>query len=142
MRKRFFLVLIIPICLSLAGFAGTQQTDQKTQLDNTQFMRAKLRHSKDIVEGLALENYQAIAKNAQDLALLSHESNWNVFQTLDYVQMSGDFRLSANRLRDAAKAKNLDGATLAYFEVTINCVRCHKLVRQKRHVESKKSSEK
>ena len=28
-----------------------------------------------------------------------------------------------------AKAKNLDGATLAYVRLTMNCIECHKYVR-------------
>jgi hypothetical protein len=44
--------------------------------------------------------------------------------------MSSEFRGSAQRLRDHAKEKNVDAATLSYFEVTLNCVRCHKYVRQ------------
>jgi hypothetical protein len=29
-----------------------------------------------------------------------------------------------------AKDKNIDGATLAYLRLTMNCVNCHKYVRQ------------
>ena len=108
------------------GFQDPQPLDQ----DSRKFMRKKLDSSRSIVEGLAIEDYTKIAQNAQNMMLLSHESEWNVIQTDSYVKMSGDFRSSAERLRDAAKAKNLDGATLAYFEVTLNCVRCHKYVRK------------
>ena len=62
--------------------------------------------------------------------LLSHEADWNVFTSKEYLQMSSDFRSSAERLRDSAKAKNIDGATLSYFEVTLSCVRCHKYIRK------------
>ena len=44
--------------------------------------------------------------------------------------------LSAERLRDAANEKNIDGSTLEFFDVTLNCVRCHKYVR-KSHPELK-----
>lgn len=98
-------------------------------LDNTPFMMKKLDAAKNIVSGLALDDHEMIAKNATDLSLLSLESQWEVFQTDDYIRMSDEFRDSAIRLRDAAHDKNLDGATLAYFEVTLNCVRCHKYIR-------------
>ena len=29
-----------------------------------------------------------------------------------------------------AKAKNIEGVTLAYFEMTMSCVRCHTYVRE------------
>ena len=64
--------------------------------------------------------------------LQSQESQWQVIQVEPYLKMSSEFRTSAERLRDAAKAKNLDGATLAYFDMTMNCVRCHKYLRQRK----------
>ena len=92
-------------------------------------MTRKLDDARSIVAGLTTENYELISKSAQDLMLLSHEADWNVIQSQKYLRMSGDFRASAERLRDTAKEKNIDGSTLAFFEVTMNCVRCHKYVR-------------
>ncbi len=97
--------------------------------DSKSFMNRKLSASKGIVEGLSRENYDLLEKCAQDLMLISQEANWKVLNTKPYLKMSADFRSSAERLRDAAAEKNLDGATLAYFEVTLNCVRCHKYIR-------------
>jgi hypothetical protein len=45
---------------------------------------------------------------------------------------SNDFRRSADSIVQAAKAKNLDGAALAYVDMTLTCVRCHKHVRKVR----------
>ena len=92
-------------------------------------MARKLEASRDIMAGLAMEDFGKISRSAQDLMLLSHEADWNVLQTEPYLRMSSEFRSSAERLRDNAKAENLDGATLSFFEVTLNCIRCHKYVR-------------
>lgn len=93
------------------------------------FMRAKLAHSQNVLEGLTTEDYDLIEKGAQELALASLDSNWQVLQTEDYARQSAEFRRSCGTLRDAAKAKNLDGATLAWMDVTLKCVQCHKYVR-------------
>jgi len=106
-----------------------QDQEEKIQKDTTPFMQRKLDHSRDIVSGLAQENFPLITKRAQDLMLLSHETDWKVMTTPEYLRMSADFRGSAGRLRDSADAKNIDGATLAFFEVTLSCVRCHKYIR-------------
>ena len=106
------------------------QEQEKVETDRSKFMRAKVEHSKQIVEGLAMENFEAIAQQSQELMLLMNESMWNAFQTPEYVAMSGEFKTAAEHLRDAAHDKNIDGATLAYFEVTLTCVRCHKYVRR------------
>lgn len=107
-----------------------KQDPQPQGLTINRFMERKLDAARNIVSGLALEDYEMIAKNAQDLALLSLESQWNLYQTQPYIFMSDEFRGGSQRLRDAANAQNLDGATLAYFEVTLSCVRCHKYIRQ------------
>lgn len=93
------------------------------------FMRAKLVHSQDVLEGLTTEDFELIEKGAQGLALASLDSNWQVLQTEDYVRQSAEFRRACGTLSDAAKAKNLDGATVAWMDVTLKCVQCHKYVR-------------
>ncbi|MEZ6094355.1 MAG: hypothetical protein R3C03_08970 [Pirellulaceae bacterium] len=107
------------------------QDQDKLQENAVPFMHRKLDHAREIVAGLATENFEKIRISAQELNLLSREAQWNVVQTADYVQLSSDFRSSAERLRKAAAEENLDGATLAYFEVTLNCVRCHRYIRDK-----------
>jgi hypothetical protein len=109
--------------VDVAGAAG-EQPDQVAV-----FMRAKLAHSQNVLEGLALEDYDLIARGAHDLALASQASSWQVLQTEDYARQSAEFRRSCDALRTAAKAKNLDGAALAWMEVTMKCVQCHKYVR-------------
>ncbi|MCE9556421.1 MAG: cytochrome c [Planctomycetes bacterium] len=103
------------------------------------FMRAKLDHSKKILEGLTTDNLEEVAKDSQELAMLSQASNWQVLQTEDYLQHSREFRRAANALTQAAKDKNLDGATLAYVSVTMSCVNCHKYVRGIRMADARPS---
>jgi len=93
------------------------------------FMRAKLSHADRVLEGLAVADYEMIARAAQQLSLASLDSNWQVLQTEDYVRQSAEFRRSCDALEKAARAKNLDGAALAWVDVTLKCVQCHKYVR-------------
>lgn len=125
--KLGFFVSAVVVVLSLYGYFPQEQ---EVEIDRSKFMKAKVEHSKSIVEGLATENYESIAIHSQALMTLSNDSMWNAFQTPEYVSMSGEFRAAAERLREAAHGKNVDGATLAYFEVTLSCVRCHKYVRK------------
>jgi len=100
--------------------------------DVADFMRAKLGHSQRVLEGLALEDYDLIARGAQELALASQASSWQVLQTEEYARQSAEFRRSCDSLRTTAKAKNLDGAALAWMEVTMKCIQCHKYVRDQK----------
>ncbi len=64
-----------------------------------------------------------------EIRLLAQDENWRVYQTLEYRQHSADFARIAGELTKAARAKNLDGATLAYLQLTMSCVSCHKYTR-------------
>ena len=115
---------------ALAAIATVPAADATVEPDKVAaFMRAKLGHAQNVLEGLTVEDFDLIDKGAQDLALASQASSWQVLQTEDYARHSDDFRRSCNALRAAAKARNLDGAALAWMEVTMKCIQCHKYVR-------------
>jgi hypothetical protein len=111
------------------------QNDGEVKADAVaDFMRAKLGHSQHVLEGLAMADFDLIARGAQELSLASQASSWQVLQTADYARQSGEFRRSCDRLHRAAKEKNLDGAALAWMEVMMQCVQCHKYVRDEREL--------
>lgn len=95
-------------------------------------MRQKLEFTKNVLEGLATENYTLIEKNAKGLKLLSQAAEWEVpfIPNVDqYLPYTLDFQRIADDLAKKAKEHNLDGATLAFNRMTMNCVDCHKYVR-------------
>jgi hypothetical protein len=126
-------VIISCIALALVGGMWTgwaaSQTAQANDDKVDNLMQGKLQNAKQLLEGLAMQNYDQIEKNAQQLSLLSTETDWQVLQTPEYIKLSGEFREAADSMRKAAKQKNLDGATLAYVGLTLKCVQCHKYVR-------------
>ncbi|QDU30479.1 hypothetical protein ETAA8_56190 [Anatilimnocola aggregata] len=95
----------------------------------SKFMRAKLQHSQKLIEALALEDYGTMAKSAQEMSLLTRAEQWQLLQTPDYLFESDAFRRSADEMMAAAKEKDLDRAALAYVDMTMKCVKCHKYVR-------------
>jgi hypothetical protein len=95
-------------------------------------MRTKLEYSKKALEGLTLEDYDAIAKSAKALRLLSEAAEWEVPtipNATDYVYLTREFQRLCDDMAQKARQKNVDGATLAYLSLTMNCVNCHKYVR-------------
>jgi hypothetical protein len=106
---------------------GEQQTRSRAE-----FMRMKLEYSKKVLEGLTLEDYAMIAKNAKALKVLSEAAEWEVPtipNATEYVAFTSDFQRLTDELAKTAKDKNIDGATLVYLRLTMNCVNCHKYVR-------------
>ena len=96
------------------------------------FMKAKLGHSEKLLEGLAREDFQLIAKHSQAISLLCEDELWAVLKTPEYLDRSNEFRRSVNAITEAARRKNLEAATLAYVDSTMKCVTCHRYIRQAR----------
>jgi cytochrome c556 len=121
-------IVVSVLVMAIAGFwVGRGQSETPPSLRD--FMRVKLSHSQKVLEGLTTQDFDMIAKNSEAMSLLSLETNWQVLQTAEYLDRSKDFRRTADALTEAAKKKNLDGTALAYVELTMNCVNCHKYVR-------------
>ncbi len=97
-----------------------------------EFMRQKLDFSKNVLEGLSLEQYASIERSAKALKKLSEAAEWEVPtipNATDYVALTTEFQRSCDDLLKQAKARNIDGATLSYLKLTMTCVQCHKFVR-------------
>jgi hypothetical protein len=126
-RAGYFLTAV----LFLAGvptLSGHAQVDKKTH----DLMRKKLDAAQKVLEGIAVNNPNLIALNARELIEISKAVEWRVLKSPQYELHSNDFRRSASALVEAAKEKNVDAAALAYVDLTLSCVRCHKHVREVR----------
>ena len=120
--------MLVGLCVAMA-WQATPGNSAPPANQVREFMRKKLVHSQKVLEGLTVNDLEMVAKNAQELSLLSQAATWQVLQTPDYLQQSADFRRTADALTEAARKGNLDGAALAYVELTMKCVSCHKYVR-------------
>jgi cytochrome c556 len=120
---------------TIALLASGGYADRRDDLRD--FMQVKLKHSQSVLEGLVLEDFDKIAKNAQEMSLLSLAETWQVLQTPEYIDYSRKFRNATDTLSDMAKKKNLTEATKAFNLMTTRCVECHKYVRGVRMVKSK-----
>ena len=89
------------------------------------FMRMKLDASTKVLEGLTTENYRMISEGAETLKKMSTAERWRVSNDVLYRQYSAEFTQRAERLLEKANAHNIDGATLAWVECTMSCIRCH-----------------
>lgn len=97
-----------------------------------QFMREKLKHSHDVLDGLCTEDLELVAKSAAKMVEMSQASDWVVIQGPVYAQHSAEFREACEQMGKMARDNNLDGASLAYLRVTMSCMSCHKFVRSVR----------
>ena len=111
--------------------AATTVPAPEAQDKRAELMALKLDYAKNVLEGLTLEKMDQVAKNAQDLKLLSAAAEWEPATVPGplYLVYTREFQRIADSLAESAKDQNLDAATLAYVQMTMNCVECHKYVR-------------
>lgn len=95
-------------------------------------MKRKLVNAQAVLEGIALRDFEKIAKHAEELIAVSQQAGWGVLKTPEYDLYSNDLRRNATELIQQSAAKNLDGAALAYVDLTLTCVKCHKHIREGR----------
>lgn len=93
------------------------------------FMRKKLAASQDVMEGLALEDFDLITKGAKQLQATSAAAEFMVVNDPIYKEHADDFRRIVAKLDRAAREKRVEGATLAFMDLTMTCVECHKYTR-------------
>jgi hypothetical protein len=114
--------------------ADSQPRDERPPEPSTlqAFMRLKLAHAQDVLEGLATEDFGKISRGAQKLRALAVDASWNVYETEEYALYSREFIDAARQMGASAREKNIDAAALAYVQLTLTCVQCHKHVRDVR----------
>lgn len=93
------------------------------------FMRKKLEASTQILEGLATEDTDLIEKGATKLSEMSATEHWRVSKDAMYKQFSDEFTRNVDKLKEAAKEKNIDRAALRWMDTTMSCIECHRFVR-------------
>jgi hypothetical protein len=104
--------------------------DDKAKLkDASVWMRQKLTASQNILAGLTTGDFSEIEKNAQAMLVVGYLEKWVRADAPGYQKMMKDFEYANKSLTLSAREKNLDGATLAFMQLTVSCVHCHKIVR-------------
>ncbi len=136
-------ISLVLIGLFLIAIGGTAKSDPPEKSDSEgsnlhPLMQMKLDKSKEILEGLTLEDFDKIGRNARSLRLLSTESGWNVVQTEEYATQSRDFQRTCDLISEAAKEKDISRATLGYVAMTVRCVECHAYMRKHKAESSKR----
>lgn len=121
---------LVTIAIILCGGAGWAQAAEDDEEDKTSFwMRKKLQYSEQILEALSKEDYDGIAKSARSMNALSHMERWVRASLPVYRTQLRIFSNANEQLIRAADHEQLDGAALAYVQLTLSCVNCHKVVR-------------
>lgn len=94
------------------------------------WMRRKLEYSKKILSGLTSGDFDEIADSARKMKLLDRIELFVRGRSPSYRAQFGVFQDANRELIREADKKNLDGAALAFTQLTISCIQCHKRLRE------------
>jgi len=137
-RMTAFLAIGIIVAFGFAVFPGTGQSQnvaaqqsngQRSERADDVFMRRKLQLSQDALLGLVTEDFGLLKRAAEGLESMSRKAEWEVFTSEEYKQFSAEFRRTARSMTKLAEKKEIDGVSMAYVQLTLNCVECHKYTR-------------
>jgi hypothetical protein len=124
-------LLVAGVSAVLIGGDSRVRADEKP----TDWMQMKLQLSQEILAGLTRGDFVAVESQAQKMNVVNFLEKLVTADKPHYKEYTRQLNAfeTANRdlLRQAA-AKNTEGATLAYVQLTISCVQCHKVVRDAR----------
>jgi hypothetical protein len=130
---------LLPIMIGLLG-AAVWQTHINAEETTRVAMRAKLDYARGVLEGLTMAKFDLVTTNALQLRAHNYTNAFHFLGNPDYAARFTNFVRSVDRLLDAAKAENLERATLAYGEMTRDCVACHKTFRREQFVKSQEEA--
>lgn len=128
MRKLIVSLAVIALLTGIPTLSGHDQEPTKVQ----NLMRKKLEHAQKVLEGVTMGDFKMVANNAEDLIQISKLAEWRVVKTPRYELHSNEFRRTAEALIQESNNRNLDATALAYVEMTLSCVKCHKYIREVR----------
>jgi len=93
------------------------------------WMKKKLEYSQNILSGIATADFDKIAASAQALQGLSKIEAFVRSRTPGYRTQLEIFMDANAEIIRQANDDNVDGAALAFTQMTISCVNCHKQLR-------------
>lgn len=137
--KRLVCLLLIGLFSSL-GWGVEPQTPRPTatplgtdddvgETTISVWMEKKLEHSQAILRGLAMGDFQDVQYNASRLKVLNRVEGFVRRKNPDYRSHLNTFSRVIAEIERQAEKENIEGATLAFNQLTVSCVQCHKSLR-------------
>ncbi|HLE72256.1 MAG TPA: hypothetical protein VJH87_21435 [Vicinamibacteria bacterium] len=114
-------VLALPLLVVTALQTATQDP-VKT------LMKAKAGYAHRLLDAVVLGELETARDQAFRLKAVAATADWSVMDTPEYVRESETFIRATDRLLQSAASKNPEAVALAYMDVTLSCVHCHRYV--------------
>jgi hypothetical protein len=122
------------LCLAAAAACLAITCGRPTKADEkpTDWMKTKLDMSQKILAGLTKGDLEAVQADGQRMNVVNFMEKLVASDQphyKEYMRQLNSFETANRELIRQASAKNVEGATLAYVQLTVSCVQCHRVVR-------------
>ena len=119
------------------GAVITVWAEENEEKKSSFWMKRKLAFSQNILSALAKEEFDAISQNATAMKGLNQIESFVRRKPAGYRRQLDLFQFSVNELIRTSQQQNIDGATLAFTQMTVSCVHCHKQLRKSQSNEAR-----
>ncbi len=120
-KLSFFCGLVM---LSLAAFS-LRGEDRAKEEEPSFWMKKKLEYAEKILEGLTEADFESISKNAKMMQQLNKIEEFVRGRDESYEFHLKAFHYANRELIRQSAEEDIDGAALAYTQLTLSCVNCH-----------------
>ena len=103
--------------------------DDKSE-ERIDFMRIKMQSSQLILEGLTVKDFDLVNKGIKQVKAMTKSGKWVSIDNEFYRELEKDFEMATEKLEASAKTGNIDATFYRYFQLTANCIDCHKHIRE------------
>lgn len=110
------------VASSLAAIQGAKDDPVK------KLMKAKTGYAHRLLDAVVAQDFDTVREEAFRLRAVAQTADWNVLDTAAYARESEGFVHATERLQATAKERNGDAVALAYVDVTLSCIHCHRYV--------------
>lgn len=134
---KFHLTIVVGFVIVVGSFvmgilgADEKSPDDHNESDPATLMEDKLRHTHALLTSLAQEDFSALQKSAQKLQRVARQQ-WTSNPSPEYRAQLQIFWTTLQGIESGAERKEVEESALAYMQMTLACVKCHKIVRRER----------
>ena len=125
MKKRIWIGLAVAIALVISVAMVTSQGEREVG----QLMKAKTGYAHRLLDAVVVEDFDVMRDQAFRLKAVAETADWRSSELPGLVRETEAFIRATDRLHRAASDEDGDAAALAYMDVTLRCVHCHRHLR-------------
>ena len=126
--------ITVKLCTAILLVAVSAGGASSQTIRLNQVMRSKLEHSQKILEAVVTSNWQLLDAQTKEMARITRDPAWSVLQFPEYARHSAAFLRATDDLAEAARLRDLEGASLGFVALSTSCVSCHRYLARSRIV--------